>query len=144
MKLKYYHGALHLEFDGKVKQYHISVIAKSRKRLIELVSFCGSKPSIGFISTYFSMMDSPSVQMKDKPLEESIWIEPMHCAPLVRLWPRPFKAGDKVRFRKHHVQDIRPSEVRSVSNGVVKLDDGKVWGWSSLMLDSEWQKKQNS
>lgn len=141
MKLKFYHADEHLLFGDRHKQYPVSVIARSREKVIELMAKVGPILSLVHVTKWFSMVDGPSDQLKDAPLEESVWLKPDPSLPIVRIWPRPFKVGDLVRFHRR-VQDSHPNTVRSVTNGMVKLDSGVEWPWGCVMLDSEWQKKQ--
>jgi len=141
MKLKFYHSDELLKFGDRHKEYPVSVIARSREKVIELMSKVGPILSLAHVTKWFSMVDGPSDDLQHAPLEESVWLKPDPSMPIVRIWPPPFKVGDSVRFR-NRVQDLGAPVVRSVSNGMVKLDNGVEWPWGCVMLDKEWQTKQ--
>lgn len=88
MKLKFYHGATMLHLKTGYRQYRVCVIAKSRKRVSELLGELGSHCPVGHIATYFSTTDGPSTPMKDKPIEESVWSSTSdYHSPFERIWP---------------------------------------------------------
>jgi hypothetical protein len=80
-KLKWFNGAVWI--DGK--QRHVTVCATSRKRVLELLRPLDVRMSQYYVNGWFSCTKSPPNQMKDKPVEEAVWLEETNRTHYVRV-----------------------------------------------------------
>ena len=92
--LKWFHGCIHthqpdLERPGRFNdvQKHCTVVAKSRKRALEIIKHFDSMMTLGYLTHHFSMMDQPGLKMQGKPVEEGLWIESWQTGEFIRVWP---------------------------------------------------------
>jgi hypothetical protein len=90
MKLKWYCGAVHCWYPGlEYQQRHVIVCTTSRKRVQTLLRPLADV-SLFHIQGWFSCVNKPPTtwpcdDLKDKPIEESVWIEPTPSQPYVRF-----------------------------------------------------------
>ena len=75
--LNFFNGWLFLRLkngNSRHNQYHVTVVAPTKKRALELIHDYSPSASMGFLNDFFSRMDTPPNGLRPIPAAEGIWV----------------------------------------------------------------------